>query len=306
MNNGAVHLKLAIVAAIWGFGWPAGRVVAAEVEPITGALLRYIIVVALFLAYLKFSDQWLIPSKTQWKVIATIGFFSTFCYQALFMYGMKHTAAGDASLMITFNPLFTAVLAVFFLDEAMHRRLFIGLLLAFTGVAVLFMASPNTDIPTGDRWLGNLFIAAAALAWATSSVLMKQSMSEAPADADAPLSPLHLTVWASVVGLFILVPWAGVEVWDHGWPAPSVDAWIGIVFLAVFSTVVSYVWFADGILRIGAGNAAFYVYLVPPFGILGGWALLDERLGASLVLAFLLIVGGVIMAQRPQPNPEEP
>jgi len=108
------------------------------------------------------------------------------------------------------------------------------------------------------------------------------------------------------VGLFILVPWAGVEVWDHGWPAPSVDAWIGIVFLAVFSTVVSYVWFADGILRIGAGNAAFYVYLVPPFGILGGWALLGERLGASLVLAFLLIVGGVIMAQRPQPNPEEP
>ena len=169
MNNGAVHLKLAIVAAIWGFGWPAGRVVAAEVEPITGALLRYIIVVAMFLAYLKSSDQWLLPSKSQWKVIVAIGFFSTFCYQALFMYGMKHTAAGDASLMITFNPLFTAVLAVFFLKEAMHRRLFFGLLLAFSGVAVLFLASPNTDIPTTDRWLGNVFIAAAAHAWATSS-----------------------------------------------------------------------------------------------------------------------------------------
>lgn len=306
MNNGAVHLKLAIVAAIWGFGWPAGRVVAAEVEPITGALLRYIIVVAMFIAYLKSSDQWLLPSRSQWKVIVAIGFFSTFCYQALFMYGMKHTAAGDASLMITFNPLFTAVLAVFFLKEAMNRRLFFGLLLAFSGVAVLFLASPNTDIPTTDRWLGNVFIAAAALAWATSTVLMKKSMSEAPADADAPLSPLHLTVWASVVGLFILVPWAGVEVRDHGWPTPSFDAWVGIVFLAVFSTVVAYVWFADGIHRIGAGKAAFYVYLVPPFGILGGWALLDEQLGASLILSFLLIVGGVILAQRPQPASGEP
>jgi len=188
----------------------------------------------------------------------------------------------------------------------MHRRLFFGLLLAFSGVAVLFLASPNIDIPTADRWLGNVFIAAAALAWATSTVLMKKSMSEAPADADAPLSPLHLTVWASVVGLFILIPWAGVEVWDHGWPTPSLDAWVGIVFLAVFSTVVAYVWFADGIHRIGAGKAAFYVYLVPPFGILGGWALLDERLGASLILAFLLIVGGVILAQRPQPSSGEP
>ena len=52
-----------------------------------------------------------------------IGFFSTFVYQALFMYGMKFTAAGDASLMITFNPIFTALLAVPFLNEKMNWRL---------------------------------------------------------------------------------------------------------------------------------------------------------------------------------------
>ena len=69
---------------------------------------------------------------------------------------------------------------------------------------------------------------------------------------------------------------------------PSPDAWVGIVFLAVFSTVLSYVWFADGIKVIGAGPAAFYVYLVPPFGILGGWLLLDEQLGPSLLVSFAL------------------
>ena len=48
---------------------------------------------------------------SQFKIVIAIGFYSTFVYQALFMFGMKYTAAGDASLMITFNPLFTAVLA---------------------------------------------------------------------------------------------------------------------------------------------------------------------------------------------------
>ena len=166
---------------------------------------------------------------------------------------MGYTAAVDASLMITFNPLFTAILAIFFLNEAMTRRLFGGLLMALAGVAILFLASPNTDIPSIERWIGNAFIAGAALAWASSTILMKKVMTNVPDDANAPLSPLHLTVWSSVVGFLILTPWAGYETYNLGFDAPSQGAWLGIVFLAVFSTVLAYVWFADGIHTIGAG-----------------------------------------------------
>ena len=305
MNNVAIHVKLIIVAAIWGFGWPAGRVVATELPPIGSAWVRYVMVVIMFLAYLKWSNQWILPSKTQWKHVAWIGLFSTFVYQSMFMYGMRYTAAGDASLMITFNPLFTAFLAVLFLGERMSWRLFGGLVLAFAGVAVLFLASPNTDIPEMERWIGNAFIAGAAFAWAASTIIMKRVMTDIPEDAEAPLSPLHLTVWSSVIGLLILTPWAGIEALEADWTMPSVEAWAGILFLAVFSTVMAYVWFAEGIRVIGAGPSAFYIYLVPPFGILGGWLLLNEQLGTSLVVAFALIVGGVLLAQSKQTPTEQ-
>ena len=52
------------------------------------------------------------------------------------MYGMKWTAAGDASLMITFNPLFTAILAVPFLGEEFDKRLGLDYYLRL-GVAVI-------------------------------------------------------------------------------------------------------------------------------------------------------------------------
>ena len=305
MNNVAIHVKLIIVAAIWGFGWPAGRGVATELPPIGSAWVRYVMVVIMFLAYLKWSNQWILPSKTQWKHVAWIGLFSTFVYQSMFMYGMRYTAAGDASLMITFNPLFTAFLAVLFLGERMSWRLFGGLVLAFAGVAVLFLASPNTDIPEMERWIGNAFIAGAAFAWAASTIIMKRVMTDIPEDAEAPLSPLHLTVWSSVIGLLILTPWAGIEALEANWTMPSVEAWAGILFLAVFSTVMAYVWFAEGIRVIGAGPSAFYIYLVPPFGILGGWLLLNEQLGTSLVVAFALIVGGVLLAQSKQTPTEQ-
>ena len=117
MKNILTHLKLLTVAAIWGVGWPAGRVLANDIEPFAASWIRYVIAVLCFLLFLRLTNQWIIPTKGEWKRIALIGFFSTCVYQAFFMFGMQYTAAGDASLMITFNPFFTAILAIFFLDE---------------------------------------------------------------------------------------------------------------------------------------------------------------------------------------------
>ena len=46
MNNFLVHIKLFLVAVIWGLGWPAGRVVANDVLPFTASWLRYVIAVS--------------------------------------------------------------------------------------------------------------------------------------------------------------------------------------------------------------------------------------------------------------------
>ena len=134
---------------------------------------------------------------------------------------------------------------------------------------------------------------------------MKKAMTEPAKDSGRCLSPLQLTVWSSVAGLFMLTPVMVVETWMVGIPEPSFNGWMAMIFLAIFSTVIAYVWFADGILTIGAGKSALYVYLVPIFGILSGYLLLDEKLGASLVLAFVLIVGGVMLAQSKQPFPKQ-
>tara|TARA_B100001113_G_scaffold121521_1_gene99258 strand:- start:2603 stop:3295 length:693 start_codon:yes stop_codon:yes gene_type:complete len=214
------------------------------------------------------------------------------------MFGMQYTAAGDASLMITFNPLFTAILAVIFLNEKMHLNLVIGLLMGMTGVGILFYYSPNIDIPLADRVLGNILIACAALSWACNTILMKRAMTTPANDAKKPLNPLELTVWSSVAGLIMITPITAIEVATRGVVLPTGDGWIGIIFLALFSTVIAYVWFADGIVKIGASMSALYVYLVPPFGIIGGYLLLQEKLGLSLIFAFVLITGGVIIAQR--------
>lgn len=305
MKHVWIHFKLLLVAAIWGLGWPAGRVLAEEMAPFAAAWIRYVVALVCFAALLWFTKNWVVPTRGEWKRIALIGFFSTVVYQAFFMFGMQYTAAGDASLMITFNPFFTALLAIVFLNERMHWRLGTGLTLGIIGVTILFLYSPNVDIPFDERALGDLLIAAAALSWACNSILMKKAMTTPAPDATESLSPLQLTVWSSVVGFLLLTPVVAIETLYVGLPESNLNGWIALVFLAVFSTVISYVWFADGIKTIGAGKSALYVYLVPPFGIFSGWLLLDEKLGVPLLISFVLIVGGVALAQSQQPLSEE-
>ncbi|MEC7229368.1 MAG: DMT family transporter [Candidatus Thermoplasmatota archaeon] len=302
MNNIVIHLKLFSVAVIWGLGWPAGRVVANDILPFAASWLRYVIATVSFLMFMQMSGQWMFPNRSEWRRLFMIGFISTVMYQAFFMFGMQYTAAGDASLMITFNPLFTAILAVVFIGERMHLNLIIGLFMGITGVAILFYYSPNVDLPFSERVLGNMLIACAALSWACNTILMKRAMTSPANAATRPLNPLELTVWSSVAGLLILTPITVAEAMTQGVSVPSQSGWIGIVFLALFSTVIAYVWFADGIVKIGASMSALYVYLVPPFGIIGGFVLLGEKLGVSLLFAFVLITGGVIIAQRDSPQ----
>ena len=71
-----------------------------------------------------------------------------------------------------------------------------------------------------------------------------------------------------------------------------------IAYLGLFSTVLTYIWFARGIDRIGPTASASYVFLVPIFGVLSGWVLLDESIGASMLVGFVLIVMGVREVQR--------
>jgi drug/metabolite transporter (DMT)-like permease len=89
-----------------------------------------------------------------------------------------------------------------------------------------------------------------------------------------------------------------VENWGSALPEPSSSEWLTIAYLGIISTVLSYVLFAKGIELIGPTAASSYVFLVPVFGVLGGWLLLDEEIGASMILGFLLIVAGVTEVQR--------
>ena len=272
--------------------------VRASMGPATSAWLRYVFAVVAFIAwcwiYRNRGGPRILPQgRKAWKYTIWMALLGTMGYQLLFMNGMKWTAAGDASLIIPLNPVFTVLLAVPMLGQRLSMRMLIGLTVGLAGVATVVGWSPNVDIPFEHRLIGAVMIALAALTWAATSNLTKMALSD-----DSVGTSLEIVVWYSLVGWVLLTPWMLFEVWGSGFPEPNPAEWASVAYLGLISTVLTYAWFARGIDRIGATAAASYVFLVPVFGVLSGWLMLDESIGISMIVGFCLIVLGVREVQR--------
>ena len=297
-----VHGLMILVVFSWGMAWAVGRILALGLPPMTGAWLRYVLTMVLFYAWfaaraLKGSQvNWLPSGRQTWRTLTLIAVTGVLGYQLFFMNGMSLTAAGDASLIITFNPIFTVLLAAPMLGQQITRRMFLGLFFGFIGVAVVTGWSPNTDIPFEDRILGDLMILLASLNWAMTTNNTKRMMEQRNGEQKA--TTLEIVVWYSLIGTVLLTPLAAWETWQHGIPEPTLTDWYAIIYLAAISTVLAYYWFAIGVEKLGATAASSYIFLMPVFGVLGGVILLDENIGWTLLLGFILIVIGVRVVQR--------
>ena len=301
-NQWRVHGLMILVVFSWGMAWAVGRILALGLPPMTGAWLRYVLTMVLF--YLWFLGRalkgnevnWLPTGRQTWRTLTLIAITGVLGYQVFFMNGMRLTAAGDASLIITFNPIFTVLLAAPMLGQQISRKMFVGLFCGFIGVAVVTGWSPNTDIPFEDRILGDLMILLASLNWAMTTNNTKRMMEQRNGEQKA--TTLEIVVCYSLIGTVLLTPLAAWETWQHGIPEPTLTDWYAIVYLAAISTVLAYYWFAIGVEKLGATAASSYIFLMPVFGVLGGVILLDENIGWTLLLGFILIVIGVRVVQR--------
>ena len=291
------NLMMLTVSVLWGVAWPVGRLLATDLLelPFTVMFLRYSFAVPILFAWMWAKEGNVVPKVEDRKALIIMAFTSVFLYQIGYMYGMQKTAASDASLVIGFNPIFVAILSVFALSHKLTRESISGIILSFAGILVIFLVSPNVDIPLEDRLVGNSLIMFGAFVYAIYVVIVRQYVLNS-----GQLSSLSLITWVSFVGWFFFIPFVlAEEPWNRLW---SNDEWLLIGYLGILSTALSYVFFAIGIEVIGANRASSFVNVVPVFGILSSWLWINEELGWIQLVSFGLIFFGVKMVNTQPPE----
>ena len=293
------NLMMLTVSVLWGVAWPVGRLLATDLLelPFTVMFLRYSFAVPILFVWMWIKEGNVVPRAEDRKALVIMAFTSVFLYQIGYMFGMQKTAASDASLVIGFNPIFVAILSVFALSHKLTTKSMSGIFLSFTGILLIFIASPNIDIPLEERLIGNSLIMFGAFTYAIYVIVMRQYVLN---DEDGQLSSLSLIAWVSLIGWIFFIPFVLAESpWDRSW---NNDEWFLIGYLGILSTALSYVFFAIGVEVIGANRASSFVNVVPIFGILSSWLWINEELGWIQLVSFAFIYFGVRMVNTQPPE----
>ena len=287
-----LYLRLVSVPAIWGGTFVAGRIVSASLPPATAAFARYVLASLALLAVLQFTQGLAVLRRvTARQLLGTLGLGATgiLIYNLLFFSALAVLPAGRTSLIVALNPVVTLLLAAALLGDRLAPQRWAGIALALLGVWVV-VTHGELGLLLQSLGRGELSMLGAVLAWAVYTLLGRRVLRD--------LSPLVATLLASLWGTLFL----GLAAWPE-WPAVHLQAFTvpvlgSLLFLGVLGTAVAFVWYYEGITRLGAARTVVFNNLVPVFSVLFGWLLLGEPVSASLLAGGVLAVAGVFLVNR--------
>lgn len=290
-----------LLGLVWGSSFLWIKIAVAETGPLTLVSFRILFGLIGLVLVMVARRQNIRMSRSTVLAFIFMGVFNTAVPFVLITWGEQYIASSLAAILNATVPLFTIVLAHFWLhDEKITLPKLVGLLVGFVGVVVLVSRDFQPEV------LRNA-LAGAGL-WGQGAVLLA-SISYAVA---ATFSRRHLRGQPPILqsGMMLLV--ANAVMWSV---TPAVErplnlpdtplAWFAIVWLGVLGSCLAYVLFFYLMNAWGPTRASLVTYVFPVIGLILGIIFLREPADWRLVVGALLIVGGIGVVNF-KPRPKQP
>lgn len=281
-----IYVKLILTAIFWGGTFIAAKSLAAHVNPLDAAFVRFTIASVFLLAITRRLEGRL-PRVRREQILPLffLGCTGVFAYNILFFTALHHINAGRASLIIATNPIIISLLSAIIFKERLSPIKGLGILMSVTGALVVISNGHVLDLVSYDIGRGELLICGCVLSWVAYSLIGKSVMGE--------MSPVASVCYSSVIGALLLGVAALVKGDLTTMGAWSVTDWVSLFYLGFFGTVLGFFWYYEGISKIGPMKASVFINFVPISAILFAWLILDEPVTPSLFIGGLLVLSGV-------------
>ncbi len=276
---------------VYGTSYVVARVTLESVPPAMLAFLR-LGLASLALGLLSRGHAARLLSRADLRAIAWMGILGFAGAYVASNWGIAHSTATNAALLITVEPIAMILLSPWYLGERLSRRAALGAALTIVGAAVLVVNGiPGVTEKLVPHWSGDLVLVLAGVAYASYSLLGRRVLERH--------APIIVTTRSLMWGAAALLPVAGLE-WASGarpvWTATAVT---GTLYLAVVITALGYVVWNWALARVPAPRAAIFLNVQPIVGALLGAVLLGEPITLFTVLGGVLVVTGLAVAFGP-------
>jgi drug/metabolite transporter (DMT)-like permease len=265
-----------LVALIWGMGFVVAKAGMAHFPPILLMALRFAITAA---ALIWFAG----PLRGNLPRLALVSVVGATIQYSLTFTGVKGVGAGLAALIVQLEVPFLVILGAVLLGERPTARKWLGIGIAFAGVALI------AGQLRFDGALAPVFLLiGGAFFWALGQVMVRGIKG---------MSGLSVTAWIAVLAtpqLFVMS-----ALFEQGQVLALQQAglrvWASAAYLGLVMTALGYFLWNSLILRHEVGRVAPYLLLLPVFSVLGGVVFLGEAIVPMRVLGGGIVVAGVAL-----------
>ncbi|MBI1417495.1 MAG: EamA family transporter [Limimaricola sp.] len=274
----------AMAAVLWGSNFEATRIALQGLPPWTAASARFVIAAAAILVWM------LIVERTGWRALrrnapafAVLGILGVAGFNASLFLGMRTSSPVTAALILGTVPLTTNLLDALFSLRWPNRIALLGMAISLAGIALTVGAFSGARVAPGDP-----VIFAGSIAWAIYTIGCRRWVREA--------SPLATSTWTMVFGALALVGAAfAFEAPVAAVAASSAPAWGAVVWMALAGSVLTYLFWQEGIAVRGPAATSVLLNLVPVAALVFAM-MLGRRPDATQVAGMAIAIFGVLLA----------
>jgi len=277
------NVWLALVAPVcWGTGFTLAKPAVAHFPPLFLMLVVYVAIASVMLVTPRS-----LP-RTPWPKLLVISALSVTIQGAMLFTAMQHVEATTANLVLQTQVPAAIFLGWLLAGEALDARKIIGTTIALAGVAIV-IGLPEQRPPL----LPVLVIIASGVVWAAGQVLTRKW------SLDSGLMVLKANALFGVPQLLLATLLLERGQWQSVVTATPLQ-WFYLAFVAIFGFYLAYVAWFTLLKRVRVDEAAPFILLMTPVGVLAAVVWLGERLqlaqviGGAILLLGLAVVSGVV------------
>ena len=273
-----------LMVLLWGSTWAAIKIGVAEVPPYVFAFERAIAVASLLTIAVLVLRQSFPRTRAALLASAVSGLFNIGTSWALIFWAEQFVPSGLVAVFGAMAPVWTAILAHYFVHgDRLSRLKIVALLLGLAGTALLVGAPAPSEGP--NALLATALLALMPISWAIAAILIARFLSR-----ESPIAVVGIGTW---VGAAFLFPFALTQLGEpQHWNATSITAF---TYLVVGGSCVGLVLNAWLYRKLRPTTVTLSQVLIPAQALLIGALALGEAFSPRMLAGAALVVSAVAL-----------
>ena len=292
---GIINKNLMVIATLFFSGaFIAGKFSVAEFPVCSLTFFRFLIAAVVLFFILRIKGVDLSLEKRDIPRIVLLSLLGMVGYHVFFFTALKHTSSVNTSLIAAMNPIMTTIMASIFLKEKFPKKAIGGILISFTGVALIVTNGSLEVIRSMSFNIGDIYMLMAILSFSIYFIVLKGIVGR--------IDPMKLTFYVFFFCAVMLVPMVIHENPMEYLPNTTSKGWGSLIYMSIFASVIAYLIQQISVKRIGPAKTSLYVNLVPLFSMIMAYFILGEEITLPKIFAGAMIISGVLITLKSKSN----